>query len=126
MNDVIAAVLRLLLRLVWLMVGLVVLISFLFAALVAATVLGVRYLWARLMGKPVSPFVPFAFSSFSQRSQAKWTLWGQFKSATDGWTSQATGQPQPTSKLKTHAVADDVTDVESRPARSSDSPSSSN
>lgn len=123
MNDVIAAMLRLLLRVVWLMVGLVVLISFLFAALVAATVLGVRYLWARLTGKPVSPFVPFVFSSFSQRSRAQW---GQFKSTTDGWTSQATGQPQPTSKLKTHAVAEDVTDVESRPARSSGSPGSSN
>lgn len=123
MNDVIAAVLRLLLRLVWLMVGLVVLISFLFAALVAAAVLGARYLWARLMGKPVSPFVPFVFSSFSQRSRAQW---GQFKSTTDGWTSQATGQSQPTSKLKTHALAEDVTDVESRPARSSGSPGSSN
>ena len=119
MNDVIAAVLRLLLRLVWLIVGLVVLTSFLFAALVAAAVLGVRYLWARLTGQPVSPFVPFVFSSFSQRSRAQW---GQFKSTTDGWTSRATGQP--TSKLKTHAAAEDVTDVESRPASSSRSPGS--
>lgn len=116
MNDVISAVLRLLLRLVWLMVGLVVLTSFLFAALVAVAVLGVRYLWARLTGKPVSPFLPFVFSSFSQRSQAKWARWGQFKSTTDGWTSQATGQSA--SKLKTHAVADAVTDVESKPASS--------
>ena len=123
MNDVIAAVLRLLLRLVWLAVGLVVMTSLLFAALVAAAVLGLRYLWARLTGKPVSPFVPFVFSSFSQRSRAQW---GQFKSTTDGWTSQATGQTQSTSKLKTHAVADDVTDVESRPASSSGSPGSSN
>lgn len=116
MNDVISAVLRLMLRLVWLMVGLVVLISFLFAALVAAAVLGARYLWARLTGKPVSPFIPFAFSSFSQRSQAKWAQWGQFKSAPHGWTSQTTGQPA--AKLKTQAVADDVTDVESKPVSS--------
>lgn len=116
MNDVISAVLRMLLRLVWLMVGLVVLTSFLFAALVAAAVLGARYLWAKLTGKPVSPFIPFVFSSFSQRSQAKWAQWGQFKSTSEGWTSQATGQPA--SKLKTHAVADDVTDVESKPASS--------
>ncbi|MDO8457015.1 MAG: hypothetical protein Q7T07_08900 [Burkholderiaceae bacterium] len=113
MNDVIAAVLRLLLRLVWVMFGLVLLASFLFAALVAASVFGVRYLWARLTGKPVTPFI---FSSFSQSSRAQW---GQFKSTTDSWTSQVTGQVSP--KLKTHAVAEDVTDVESRPARSSGS-----
>lgn len=113
MGDVIAAVMRLLLRLVWLVLGLVALTSFLFAALVVVAVLGVRYLWAKLTGKPVTPFVPFVFSSFSQRSREHW---GQFKSARDGGTSQTTGQT--TSKLKTHTVGDDVTDVESRPASS--------
>lgn len=113
MNDVIAAVLRLLLRLVWLVLGLVVLASFLFAALVATAVLGVRYLWARLTGKPVSPFVPYVFSRFTQRSQDNWNQWGRFKSTTGGWASQASGQSA--AKLKT-VVAEDVTDVESRPA----------
>jgi hypothetical protein len=110
MNDVITAMLRLLLRLVWMVFGLVLLVSFFVAALVAGSVLGLRYLWARLTGRPVMPFI---FSSFSQGSRAQW---GQFKSTTDSWTSQATGQISP--KLKTRVEAEDVTDVESRPARS--------
>lgn len=110
MNDVIAAVLRLLLRVVWVLGGLILLISFLFAVMVAVLALGIRYAWARLTGKPVKPFI---FSTFSQNSRAQW---GQFKSTTDSWTSKATGQRDP--KLKARS-ATDVTDVESRPANSS-------
>ena len=110
MNDVIAAVLRLLLRVVWVLGGLILLISFLFAVMVAVLALGIRYAWARLTGKPVTPFI---FSTFSQNSRAQW---GQFKSTTDSWTSKAAGQVD--ARLKARSVAD-VTDVESRPAHSS-------
>jgi hypothetical protein len=110
MNDVIAAVLRLLLRVIWVAVGLILLISFLFAALVVAMALGVRYVWARLTGKPVKPFI---FSSFTQ---GQGMAWGQFKSTADAWTAKATGPFS--SKAKPPISVADVTDVESRPSKS--------
>lgn len=113
MNDVIAAVFRLFLRVVWVIFGLVVLASFLFAVVVAASVLCVRYVWARLTGQPTAPFI---FSSFSQ---GQGTQWGQFKSTADAWTAKAKGQFSP--KAKAHIPVADVTDVESRPSNSSGS-----
>lgn len=113
MNDVIAAVFRLLLRVVWVIFGLVLFTSFLFAAIIAASVLGVRYVWARLTGKPITPFI---FGSFSQRQGAQW---GQFKSTADAWTAKAKGQFSP--KAKAHLSVADVTDVESRPSNPSGS-----
>ena len=115
MNDVISAVFRLLLRIVWVICGLLLLSSLIIAAVVAALVLGLHYAWARLTGKPVQPFI---FSSFTQGQGASWR---QFKSKTDAWTANATGP----FGLKTKAplpVAD-VTDVESRPSKSTDSSS---
>lgn len=116
MNDVIAAVFGLLLRVVWVICGLVLLGSFMMAALLAALVLGVRYAWARLTGKPVKPFI---FSSFRQ---GQGMSWGQFKSTADAWTTRATGPfgAKTTTKAKTSIHLTDVTDVESRPAKSSE------
>ena len=116
MNDVIVAVLRLLLRLVWVISGLILLSSLILAAVVAALVLGLRYGWARLTGKPVQPFI---FSSFAQ---GQGTPWGQFKSTTDAWTAKATGPfagPFRSKAKDTPPIAD-VTDVESRPSKSSE------
>ncbi|MEO6292753.1 MAG: hypothetical protein ABIO88_09060 [Burkholderiaceae bacterium] len=115
MNDVISAVLRLLLRVVWVISGLILLISLMLAAVLAALVLGLRYGWARLTGKPVKPFI---FSSFTQ---GQGTPWGQFKSTTDAWTAKATGPfAGPFSgKAKVPLPVADVTDVESRPSKSS-------
>lgn len=114
MNQVIAAVLSAFLRIVWVLFGLVLLVSFLFAAVVAVVVLGVRYVWARLTGKPVAPFI---FSSFSRRQGAQW---GQFKSTADAWTAKAKAKAKgPFSPAaKAHIRVADVTDVESRPSRS--------
>ena len=113
MNDVISAVFRLLLRIVWVICGLILLCSLMLAALVAALVLGLRYGWARLTGKPVKPFI---FSSFTQGQR---TPWGQFKSTTDAWTAKATGSFG--AKAKAPQSVADVTDVESRPSKSSES-----
>lgn len=113
MNDVISAALRLILRVVWVAAGLILLLSLMFAALVAGFILGVRYVWARLTGKAVAPFV---FNSFTQGQS---TRWGQFKSTTDAWTAKATGQFS--AKDKTPISVADVTDVESRPSKSTES-----
>jgi hypothetical protein len=110
MNDVVAAVLRLLLRVIWVLGGLILLVSFLFAAVVAALALGIRYAWARLTGKPVTPFI---FSSFTQ---GQGMPWGQFKSTADAWTAKATGPFN--TKTKAPILVADVTDVESRPSKS--------
>lgn len=117
MNDVISAVMGLLLRVVWVILGLIVLCSFILAAILAALALGLRYVWARLTGKPVQPFI---FTSFTQ---GQGMPWGQFKSRTDEWTAKAAGQfgaKKQANPKDTLPVAD-VTDVESRPSKSSGS-----
>ena len=56
MSDFFTDVLRLLLRLVLVAVGVVFFLSLLAAALVLALVWGLRALWARLTGRPVTPW----------------------------------------------------------------------
>ncbi len=92
MRSFVATVSGLLFRMVVVMFGLILLVSLMFAILIGMLVWGMHYGWARLRGKPVTPFV------FGMGTR---TRWGQFKS---------------TMKPKKHAPADDVTDVVSRPA----------
>lgn len=56
MNDLIAGVLRLLLQVVLLAFGLVVAASIFVAVALLAVVLGLRVLWGRLTGRPVTAF----------------------------------------------------------------------
>ena len=56
MNDFFADVLRLLLRLVLVAGGFVFFLSLLAAALVLALVWGLRAVWARLTGRPITPW----------------------------------------------------------------------
>lgn len=56
MNDLIAGLLRLLLQLALLAAGLVVAASILVAFAVLAVVFGLRLLWARITGRPVTAF----------------------------------------------------------------------
>ena len=77
MNDFFADVLRLLLRLVLVAVGFVFFLSLLAAALVLALVWGLRAVWARLTGRPITPWTtridPRAGWSTVYRSSARWT-----------------------------------------------------
>ena len=56
MNEVIAGVARLVVRLLLVAAGVVFFLSLLAAMLVLALVWGLRYLWARLTGRPVVPW----------------------------------------------------------------------
>jgi len=57
LNEVVAGALRLVLRIVVVAMGLVLFLSLLAAALVLALAWLLRALWARLTGRPVTPWV---------------------------------------------------------------------
>ncbi|HRM47806.1 MAG TPA: hypothetical protein PLA98_01865 [Alicycliphilus sp.] len=77
MNDVVTGVIRWVLRLVVLAMGVLFFLSLLAAAAVLALVWGLRALWARLTGRPVTPWVmrmdPRTGWSTVYRSTARWT-----------------------------------------------------
>ncbi len=77
MNDFVAGLIRWTLRLFVVAVGLVFFLSLLAAAAVLALVWGVRALWARLTGRPVTPWTmrmdPREGWSTVYRSTARWT-----------------------------------------------------
>ena len=80
MNDVVTGVIRWVLRLVVLAMGVLFFLSLLAAAAVLALVWGLRALWARLTGRPVTPWVmrmdPRTGWSTVYRSTARWTAPG--------------------------------------------------
>lgn len=57
MNDFLAGIARFFLRVVFLCMGLVFAASLLFVALVLACIWALRAAWARLTGRPVTPWV---------------------------------------------------------------------
>lgn len=77
MNEVIAALLRWTLRLVVFAMGLVLFLSLLVAVLVLASVWTLRALWARVTGRPITPWAvrmdPRSGWSTVRRSTARWT-----------------------------------------------------
>ncbi|HXE21020.1 MAG TPA: hypothetical protein VN617_01635 [Rhodoferax sp.] len=100
MSDPIAAVIRFVLRVVLLLMALVFIASLLLAATVLLALWGVRRLWARLTGRPVSPWV------FRVDPRAQWS---RFYHAADRWPRGSTrfGQGTPTQRKP-----QDVQDVE--------------
>ncbi len=101
LSDPIAAVIRFVLRLVLLLMALIFIASLLAAAVVLLAVWGVRRLWARLTGRPVSPWV------FRVDPRAQWN---RFYHAADRW-------PPPSSRFARppgapHGKPPDVQDVE--------------
>ena len=80
MNEIVAGLLRLVLRVVVLAVGVVVFLSLLAAVLVLALVWGLRAAWARITGKPVTPWVmrmdPRTGFSTAFRSTQRWSAGG--------------------------------------------------
>ena len=77
MNDLISTLLRWLARALLWAAGLLFFLSVLAAALLLALVWAVRALWARLTGRPVTPWVmrmdPRTGWSTVYRSTARWT-----------------------------------------------------
>lgn len=77
MNEVVTTVTRWLLRLLVVAMGAVLFLSLLVAAAIVALAWGARLLWARLTGRPATPWVmrmdPRHGFSTVYRSTARWT-----------------------------------------------------
>ena len=77
MNEFVAGVLRLLLRVVVIAMGLVLFASLLVAVMVLALVWSLRAAWARITGRPVTPWVmrmdPRTGFSTAFRSTQRWS-----------------------------------------------------
>ncbi|MCZ2103858.1 MAG: hypothetical protein OZ923_10495 [Comamonadaceae bacterium] len=77
MNEVVTTVVRWSLRLLVLAMGVVLALSLLVAASIVAAAWGLRALWARITGRPVTPWVmrmdPRHGWNTVYRSTARWT-----------------------------------------------------
>ena len=76
MNEVVAGVLRLLVQVVVVVVGLVLFLSLLAAVLVLALVWAVRSGWARLTGRPITPWVMRMDPRTAFRAAGRWSSAG--------------------------------------------------
>ena len=110
MNEVIAGVARLVVRLLLVAAGVVFFLSLLAAMLVLALVWGLRYLWARLTGRPVVPWTlrvdPRTGWSTVYRSTGRWSA-----------TRPAPAADTPARRAGLLPGADEVVDVEPREPR---------
>jgi hypothetical protein len=102
---------RFLLRVVFFLAGLVVALSLLVAAVIVAMLWGLRMLWARVTGKPVTPFMPFVMRVDPRAG------WRRFNDR--GTTPDAPPEPSGAERAAARAVAGgrvkpDVEDVEVR------------
>lgn len=100
MSDLIAGIVRFVLRVVLLLMGLVFVTSLLLAAVLLLMVWGVRRLWARLTGQPVSPWV------FRVNPRAQWS---RFYHAADQWPAHLSKSGR---EGETRRKLQDVQDVE--------------
>lgn len=118
MNDVVAGLVRLLVRVALVAAGLVMFASLLLAALVLALSWGLRAAWARITGRPVTPWVMrmdprSGWSAVYRHGQARWGGSG----AAPGRADAAAAPGARTSSVRTHVLpgADQgVTDVQPR------------
>lgn len=112
MNDVLAGLIRFLVRLVLVAVGLVFFLSLLAAGLVLALAWGVRLAWARLTGRPVTPWAaridPRTAWNTVYRSGARW------RRTDDAPPGAPEARPQTPVHLRPLPGADEVTDVQPR------------
>ena len=114
MNDLVAGLIRWTLRLVVVAVGLVFFVCLLAMVAVLALAWSLRSLWARLTGRPVTPWVmrmdPRDGWSTVYRSTARWT-------AARG-AAPATQEPaEPGARARELPGAREVVDVEPREVR---------
>ena len=115
MNEIVGGVLRLVLRLLLVAMGLVLFLSLLAGVLVLALVWALRAGWARLTGRPVTPWVmrmdPRTGFGTVFRSSQRWSHASGTKTAAPGDTAATShrGGILP--------GAGEVTDVEARDVR---------
>ena len=121
MNDVVAGLVRLLVRVALVAAGLVVFLSLLLAALVLALSWGLRAAWARVTGRPVTPWVMHldprsGWSAVYRNGQARWGG-GAAQGRADAAAEPGSGTRS--SSVRTHVLpgADGVTDVPPRAPR---------
>ena len=120
MNDVVAGLVRLLVRVALVAAGLVMFLSLLLAALVLALSWGLRAAWARVTGRPVTPWVMHldprsGWSAVYRNGQARWGSAAQGRAG----MAEAAGEGTRPSSVRTHVLpgADGVTDVQPRAPR---------
>lgn len=118
MNEFVAGVLRLLLRVVVIAMGLVLFASLLVAALVLALVWTLRAGWARLTGKPITPWAmrmdPRTGFSTVFRSTERWSSGRRGAASAPENTQDEAAAPHRGGILPGAA---EVTDVEAREVR---------
>lgn len=111
MNDFAAGVIRWIVRLAVVAVGVVFFLSLLTVAALLAVVWGARALWARVTGRPVTPWAmrmdPRTGWSTVYRSTARW-------SAGPGGRPVADGPAEPAVRSRELPGAREVTDVQAR------------
>jgi len=114
LNDFVAGLIRWTLRLFVVVVGLVFFVCLLAMVAVLALAWGLRSLWARLTGRPVTPWVmrmdPRDGWSTVYRSTARWT-------AARGSGPAADEPPAPGARARELPGAREVVDVEPREVR---------
>ena len=120
MNEIVAGLLRLVLRVVVLAMGVVVFLSLLAAVLVLALVWGLRAAWARITGKPVTPWVmrmdPRTGFSTAFRSTQRWSAGGH-RSSAPAACDGVVDEPAASHRGGILPGAAQVTDVEAREVR---------
>jgi hypothetical protein len=107
LNDFLAGMTRFLVRAMLVALGLVFFLSLLAAAMLLALVWGLRALWARLTGQPVTPWAmrmdPRAGWSAVYRSRTRWAA----------TRAEATEEaPAPGARMRVLPGAGEVTDVQ--------------
>jgi hypothetical protein len=116
LNDFVAGVVSLLLRVLFIAMGLVLFASFLVAAMLLALVWALRAGWARLTGRPVTPWVmrvdPRTGFSAMFRSTERWSA-GRRGAVPADVSEEATAQR----RGGILPGATQVTDVEAREVR---------
>jgi hypothetical protein len=119
LNEIVAGLLRLVLRAVVLVMGVVVFLSLLAAVLVLALVWGLRAAWARITGKPVTPWVmrmdPRTGFSTAFRSTQRWSSASRRGPAAQG--DGVVDEPPASHRGGILPGAAQVTDVEARDIR---------
>ena len=119
LNEIVAGLLRLVLRVVVLAMGVVVFLSLLAAVLVLALVWGLRAAWARITGKPVTPWVmrmdPRTGFSTAFRSTQRWSAGGHRSAPAAG--DGVVDEPAASHRGGILPGAAQVTDVEAREVR---------
>lgn len=115
MNEIVASVVRLVVRLLIVAMGVVLFLSLLAAAMVLALVWALRAGWARLTGRPVTPWVmrmdPRTGFSTVFRSGERWTT---ARRAAPAANDEAAEESAASRRGGVLPGAADVTDVEPR------------